>query len=78
MFGKPESGVFRGSRSFSCIIFVDRGVVMAIHVPRCDNLDVYVVRILILPNENEKIMYDGSSKWNQRVAVECVWCHKQL
>ena len=52
----PVSGVSEGSRSFLCLIFVDYGVVMAIHVHRCDNFHVYAERIPINLDSNERIM----------------------
>ena len=77
-FGKPESGAFEGLDRFSCIIFVDCGVVITIRVHRCDNFDFCVDRIPFYRDEKERIMPNGSSRWNQRVAVEGVWRHKQL
>ena len=77
-FDKTDRGVFEGRDGFSCLISVDCGVVLAIRVHRCDNFDVCADRILIYPDENERIMSDGSGRWDQRVAVEGVWCHKQL
>ena len=77
-FGKPDSGVFEGLDRFSCLIFVDCGVVMAIRVHRCDNFDVCAERIPINPDSRERLMRDCSNIWSKRVVVECVCRQKQV
>ena len=55
-FGKTDRGVFEGLGRFSCLIFVDCGVVMAIHVHQCDNFDATAGRVSINLDSNGRVM----------------------
>ena len=48
------------------------GAVMAIHGHKFDNLDICTERISIYHGTKERVMPDGSGRWNQHVAVECI------
>ena len=57
-FGKPKSAVFEGLGRFSCLIFIDCGVVMAIQVHQCESFTICAERIQINLDRNERVMLD--------------------